>query len=316
MDGAMSGGRATRITLALGWPFARAALVLWAVSLITFVLIHLAGDPASVLLPVDTTPEARAAFRHAWSLDQSLPVQYFEYLAHAVQGDFGTSWRYHTGALGVVVDRLPATLLLVVATLVIAWMLGAPAGLVAAIRERGMAHGVLVHGAMVLQAVPGFWIGILLILVFAVELKVLPVAGGGSINNLILPAVALAAAYVGEVMLVTRTTVVETLSAGFVRTALAKGVSPWRIYGRHAIPNASLPLIGTLGIQFSTLIGGSVIIETVFSWPGVGLLLVTSVQTNDFPVVLASAFCLSFVVVIASMTTELLQGLIDPRLRR
>lgn len=286
------------------------------VTLVVFVLMHLSGDPTSILLPLDATEADRAAFRKAYGLDQPLPVQYAEYLRKVVTGDFGRSFAFQEPALNVVLRRLPATLELAVASSIVATLIAVPAGVVAALRrgtrfDRGL-MGVVLLG----QSVPTFWLGMMLALLFAVQFKLLPVSGRGSVAHMILPTVTLALWLIALLARVTRSEMLEVLAQDYVRTARAKGLRGWMVLSRHALRNALPPIVTVVGLQFGGLLGGAVMTETVFAWPGVGTLILDSIFRRDYPVVVAGVLIVAGGFILINLFLDLLYGYIDPRIRR
>ncbi len=244
----------------------RAAAALLLVTAVVFTLLHLSGDPAYVLLAPEATPEQRAMFRAQYGLDQPLPVQYVRYLAQVVQGDFGQSLSFQAPALGVALQRLPATLELTLAAMVLAVAVSIPAAVLAA-RWRGTLFDRLMMGiTLVGQSVPTFWLGMMMIMVVAVHFRLLPASGRGGWAHLVMPAVALALWLMALLARVTRSEVLDALEQDYVRTARAKGLTERAVAGRHALKNALLPIVTVLGLQFGGLLGGAVMTETVFAW--------------------------------------------------
>ena len=293
---------------------AGASLVL--VTAVVFTLLHLSGDPTYVLLAPEATPEQRAAFRAHYGLDQPLPVQYARYLARVVRGDFGQSFSFQAPALGVALERLPATLELTLAAMVLAVGVSIPAAVLAALR-RGTAFDRLMMGVTLIgQSVPTFWLGMMMIIVVAVRFRLLPASGRGGWAHLVMPAVALALWLMALLARVTRSEVIEALEQDYVRTARAKGLSERAVAARHALKNALLPVVTVLGLQFGGLLGGAVMTETVFAWPGVGTLILDAILKKDFPVVLAGVMVIAFGFIAVNLTLDLLYTVLDPRIRR
>jgi ABC-type dipeptide/oligopeptide/nickel transport system permease component len=295
---------------------AQAVLALLGVTGVAFVLVSLSGDPAFILLTPEAGDAQRAAFRQMYGLDQPLAVQYARYLAHVVQGDFGRSFAFDRPALTVVLERVPATLELTSAAVALAIAVGVPAGLVSASRAgRFMDRGVMAV-VLVGQSVPTFWLGLLMIRVFAVDLRWLPVSGRGTWGQLVMPALALALWLAALLARITRSEMLESLAQDYVRTARAKGLSEPDVAVRHALGNALLPITTLIGLQVGTLLGGAVITETVFAWPGVGTLVFDAILRKDYPVVLAVVELVAAGFIAINMTLDLLYGYLDPRLRR
>jgi peptide/nickel transport system permease protein len=291
------------------------ALVTLGVVTLVFVALRMSGDPAATMLPGDASVDELRDLRHALGLDRPLHVQYVAFLGSAVRGDFGDSFRHQQPAFGLVLERLPATLELAFAALLLAVAVALPLGIVAAI-YRGRAVDMLAMGfAVVGQATPYFWMGIMLILVVSVELGWLPTSGRGGWPHLILPAVTLGTHFAASLARLTRTSMLEVLGQNFVTTARAKGLGEPRVVLAHALKNAAVPVVTLIGLQFGTLLGGAVVTETIFAWPGVGRLAVQSIFVRDYPVVQAGVLVLALVFVAINLAVDLLYGTLDPRIR-
>lgn len=291
------------------------AFVALGVVTLAFAALRLSGDPAATMLPGDATVDQLAALRRELGLDQPIYVQYVQFLGNALRGDFGISFRHQQPALGLVLERLPATLELAFAALLLAVAVALPLGIVAAIR-RGQAVDALAMGfAVVGQSTPTFWMGIMLILIVSVELGWLPTSGRGGFENLILPAITLGAQFAALLARLTRTSMLEVLGQDFLTTARAKGLRERTVVLRHALKNAAVPVITLAGLQFGTLLGGAVVTETVFAWPGVGRLAVQSILVRDYPVVQAGVFVLALSFVMINLLVDLAYGQLDPRIR-
>jgi peptide/nickel transport system permease protein len=283
---------------------------------LVFAALRLSGDPAATMLPGDASVDELRDLRHAMGLDRPLWLQYLGFLRGAVTGDFGVSFRHQQPALPLVLERLPATLELAGAALLLALALALPLGVLAAI-HRGRALDVLAMAfAVVGQATPYFWMGIMLILIVSVELGWLPTSGRGGLERLILPAVTLGTHFAASLARLTRTSMLEVLGQQFVVTARAKGLSEWSVVLAHALKNAAVPVVTLIGLQFGTLLGGAVVTETIFAWPGVGRLAVQSIFVRDYPVVQAGVFVLALTFVVINLAVDLLYGVLDPRIRR
>jgi peptide/nickel transport system permease protein len=283
---------------------------------LVFAALRLSGDPAATMLPGDASVDELRDLRRALGLDQPLWAQYLGFLRGAVTGDFGTSFRHQQPALPLVLERLPATLELAGAALLLAVAVALPLGVLAAI-YRGRALDVLAMGfAVVGQATPYFWMGIMLILIVSVELGWLPTSGRGGLERLILPAITLGTHFAASLARLTRTSMLEVLGQPFVTTARAKGLSEWSVILGHALKNAAVPVVTLIGLQFGTLLGGAVVTETIFAWPGVGRLAVQSIFVRDYPVVQAGVFVLALTFVFLNLVVDLLYGVLDPRIRR
>jgi peptide/nickel transport system permease protein len=294
----------------------RAVAALVGVIAVVFVLLHLSGDPAYILLPLEASPEQRAIFRSQYGLDRPLVVQFVTYLAHVAQGDFGQSFSFQIPALHVVLQRLPATLELTVAALLISTLIAIPAAVLAAVK-RGTRYDRALMGVVLLgQSVPTFWLGMIMILLFAVRLHLFPVSGRGTLAHLVMPAVALAMWLMALLARITRSEMLEVLGQDYVRTARAKGITERGIAGNHALRNALLPIVTVIGLQFGGLLGGAVMTETVFAWPGVGTMILDAILKKDYPVVLAGVTVVAAGFVAVNLVLDLLYSVLDPRIRR
>jgi ABC-type dipeptide/oligopeptide/nickel transport system permease component len=290
-------------------------VVLLGISVVVFIVLHLTGDPTPLMLPLDASAEEIARFRHAMGFDDPLPVQYWRFLRGVLRGDFGTSIRHDEPALGLVFERMPATFQLTAAALGIALLLAIPAGIVSAVfRNTALDYASTVM-TLIGQAMPTFWLGIMLILVFAVGLQILPSSGRGGIAHLILPAVTLGLFTTARTMRLTRSALLEVLGQDYVRTARAKGVAERAIVWKHALRNASIPVITIVGLELGTLLGGAVITETIFAWPGVGRLSVQAIYNRDYPLVQAAVFVLASIFVLVNLAVDLVYTYLDPRIR-
>jgi ABC-type dipeptide/oligopeptide/nickel transport system permease component len=292
-------------------------LVLLGVSAVVFLILHLTGDPAILLLPQDATAEDIARLRSQLGFNDPLVVQYLRFLRGAVQGNFGDSLRHGEPAMSLVLERLPATFELAGAGLLIALCLAIPTGILSAVRRNTVVDYVSTVVALLGQAMPTFWLGIMLILVFSVHLGWLPSSGrgGGDLQYLILPAVTLGLFTTARITRLTRSGMLEVLGQDYIRTARAKGVSEPPVVWKHALRNASIPIITIVGIELGTLLGGSVITETIFAWPGVGRLSVQAIFNRDYPVVQAAVFLLASTFVVVNFLVDITYTYLDPRIR-
>lgn len=294
---------------------ATAVLVILGVSVVSFFLTFLTGDPAEIMLPPGATAAQMAKFRAEWGFDDPLPVQYWRFLKRAAQGDFGTSLRHGQSSLPLIAARLPATLQLTVTAMLLAIALAVPLGVLAA-AKRGSpidlaAMGVALFG----QSVPNFWLAIMMILLFAVSWGLLPTSGRGGPAHVVMPAIAIAINLMALLTRLVRSTMIEMLAEDYVRTARAKGLREVVVLTRHALPNVLIPLVTVIGLQFGYILGGAVVIETIFTWPGVGLFTIQAILNRDYPVVQASVFILATAVVLINLIVDLLCVWIDPRIR-
>ncbi|PYM14345.1 MAG: ABC transporter permease [Candidatus Rokuibacteriota bacterium] len=294
---------------------ATAVLVVLGVSLVSFLLTFLSGDPAEIMLPPGATAQQIAKFRADWGFDDPLFVQYWRFLRRAVHGDFGNSLRHGQPSLPLIVARLPATLQLTVTAMLLAIVLAVPLGVLAATRRGGPIDLCAMGVALLGQSVPNFWLAIMMILVFAVAWGLLPTSGRGGIAHVVMPAVAIAINLMALLTRLVRTTMIEVLAEDYVRTGRAKGLREVMVTARHALPNALIPLVTVIGLQFGFILGGAVVIETIFTWPGVGLFTIQAILNRDYPVVQASVFVLATAVVLINLTVDLLYVWLDPRIR-
>ena len=293
----------------------QSVLTIFGVLTATFFLVRLAGDPAALLLPIEATDRDIAEFRRALGLDQPLPIQYLKFLLSAIEGDFGVSLRQRTSALGLVIERLPATLELALTAFVLGIVLAFLLGLAMRLSNSPRLRAVIMWAALIRQAIPVFWFGLLLILLFAVNLRWLPSLGRGTIAHLVLPALTLATYELALYLRLFNSSLAAESQQDYVRTAYAKGQSRVNVLLRHMLPNALLPLITIAGLNLGLLLGGTVVTETVFSWPGVGRLIVQSVGQRDYPVIIAGVVVVCLIFVIVNLIVDLLYAYLDPRVR-
>lgn len=294
----------------------QAAVTLVGVSVLVFVILRvIPGDPAKMLLPEGAPQSAVEELSRQLGLREPLWVQYVLFVRSVVRGDFGQSFQYRAPALRVVLERIPATVQLALAAMALTVLVGVPAGIVAAVRPRTAydyaATGLAVFG----QSLPNFWLGIMLILLFGVSLRWLPTSGFEGWRHLVLPAVTLAAFPTALVARLTRSSLLEILGQEFIRTGRAKGLPERRVILRHALRNATIPLLTVLGLQVGTLLGGAVITESVFAWPGMGKLAVDAVFFRDFPVVQTVLILSATIFVVLNLIVDLLYSWLDPRIR-
>ena len=296
----------------------RALGALWAligVAIFVFLILHLTGDPATVMMPPEATKAEIDDFRHAQGFDRPLIVQFASFAVAAAHGDLGLSIRHQQPAMGLAVQRLPATILLAGSAFAIVVLIGIPAGILSALRPRTwIDYGARVI-ALIGQSAPTYWIGLMLILLFAVRLGWTPASGIGDWRNLVLPAATLGFFSTAKIMRLTRGAMLEVLSADFMRTARAKGLPAARVSLGHGLRNALLPIVTQLGVELGTLLSGAIITETVFAWPGVGRLAVQAVFERDFPVVESVVLIAATIFVILNLAVDLLYAVLDPRIR-
>jgi peptide/nickel transport system permease protein len=294
---------------------AQGLLVLLGVTTIVFALTFVAGDPVATLAPLEATPEERAAFAHNMGLDRPIPVQYVDFLAHAARGDFGMSYSSHEPAMGEVLDRLPATILLTAAAILFALVVSVPLGLLAAINHDRWIDVAARLFAFLGQSIPVFLLGVVLIIVFGVELHWLPSSGTGSWKNLVMPAVAVGSFSAAVLARLLRSSLLEVMNQDYIRTAYAKGLRGRVVVVRHALRNAALPFITMLGLQVGFLLSGAVVAETIFAYPGVGRLAVQAISHKDVPVIQSFVIVAALIVIVANLFVDVVYTRIDPRIR-
>ncbi|MDQ6885590.1 MAG: ABC transporter permease, partial [Candidatus Dormibacteraeota bacterium] len=286
------------------------------VATLIFLLVHLLpGDPARVIAGVNATPADVERIRHQLGLDQPGWQQYLSFLGRLAHGDLGTSTHTLNPVTSEIAARALYTAELAALSIVIAIAVGVAAGVVAATR-RNTAMDLLISGAAIAGvSIPVYWLGLMLVVLFAIDLRVLPAAGAGGPTSIVLPAITLAFFSVGFIARQTRSAMLEVLGQDFVRTARAKGAGERRVLLRHALRNALLPVVTTIGLQFGTLLGGAVLTETVFAWPGIGRLLVDSIFFRDFPVVQGVVLLIAVAFIVVNLITDLVYAVVDPRIR-
>jgi peptide/nickel transport system permease protein len=287
-----------------------------AISFITFIITRLTGDPTDLLLPLDATSEAREALRENLGLDGPLWLQYLRFMGGVFQGDFGDSFRYRQPALGIVVERIPATLELAGAALGVALLVGLPLGIIAALKHGTWIDNVVQFGAFVGQAMPTFYTGLLGLVFIAINVSWIPSGGyePHSLRHLVLPALTLAPFMIAIIARFTRSSVLDVMGRDYVRTARAKGITEQRVTFLHILRNALIPVVTIIGLQIGALLGGAVITEVVFGWPGIGRLAVTSVLQRDFPVVQAIIMLTSVAFVLINQIVDVIYTWLDPRI--
>jgi len=293
----------------------RAAVTLTMVITFAFLVLIASGDPADIIMGSDAPPEAIEAFRQAWGLDRPIWVQYLSYFSAVLSGDLGRSMRDGRDAIVLVTERIPATLALTLPALALKLAIGIPAGIYAALHRNSLADRMVMVLAVAGFTIPSFVLGLLLVLVFAVQLGWLPSGGQESWRHAILPVITLGIGGAAVLARFTRSAMLEVLGQPYIRTASAKGVA-WRdVVSRHALPNAAIPTVTIIGFMVGSLLAGAVVVESVFSWPGVGRLLVTAVANRDLAVVQCILLLVAATMITANLVVDLLYGLLDPRLR-
>jgi len=293
--------------------------VLFGLSILVFLLIHLApGDPVTSQLGIHATAETAARLRSSLGLDEPLALQYALWLKRVVQLDLGTSLYAHAPVAELIAERFPTTLALTIASILLSLLIGVPLGVVSATRRDGIIDNVGRVLSIIDVSIPVFWLGFLLILTFAIVIPVFP--PGGSVSQygpsaLVLPSVTLGASFAGIVVRFTRAAMLEALGEDYIRTARAKGLTTYAVNYRHALVNSLIPLVTVVGLQVGVLLSGAVLTETVFSLPGLGLLMIGAVSARDYPMILGCVLFVAVLVVLVNLTVDLLYGVLDPRVR-
>ncbi|GAA0931921.1 ABC transporter permease [Pseudonocardia zijingensis] len=289
--------------------------VLVAAATVAFLLVRLSGDPVRLLLPPDATAEQEATLRASLGLDRPLLVQYLDYLWGLPRLDFGTSLFYDRPVAEVLFERIPATLQLAGAATVVALVVAVPAGIYAALRRGRPGDTGVMAAVLVGQSTPAFWTGILLVLLFAVQWQLLPASGYGSLEHLVLPAVTLAVYSVAVIARLLRSSLIEVLASDHIRTARAKGLGTRAIVAGHALRHASLPVVTVVGLEVGSLLGGAILTEQVFAWPGIGRLTVEAIANRDFPLVQAAVLFFAATFVVVNLVVDASYAILDPRVR-
>ncbi|WP_096189751.1 ABC transporter permease [Evansella halocellulosilytica] len=289
--------------------------VLFIISFIVFFLMRLTGDPVSLMLPETATDQQREELRQSLGLNDPIYIQYFTYMADVFRGDFGESFRYNQPAINIVLERLPASFTLAISSMIIATLIAVPAGIYSAIKRNTFADLIITGSSVLGKAMPNFWLGIMLILLFAVQLNIFPVSGSGTTAHLVLPSITLGTAIAAEMTRLIRSSMLEVLGSEYIRTARSKGLRETFVVNKHALRNALIPVVTIMALQTATLIGGTLITETVFSWPGMGQLLVQAVNIRDMAVVQAATFIIAILVILSNLTADLTYRFLDPRIK-
>lgn len=289
--------------------------VLLILTVIVFMLVYVAGDPVALMLPDDASEEQIIQLREALGLNEPFYVQFFTYILNVLTLDFGQSIYFNQSALSLVLERIPATLILAGASMLVSILIAIPLGIISAIKK-GTVLDVFATGISVLgKAIPNFWLGIMLILIFSVTFQLFPVSGSGSISHLILPAITLGAAMSAEITRLIRSNLLEIFTQDYIRTARSKGIAEWKVICIHAFRNSLVPVITVTFLQASAVVGGSIITEVIFAWPGLGQLLINAVYQKDMAIVQAAIFIIAFMIIIINLITDILYQVLDPRIR-
>jgi ABC-type dipeptide/oligopeptide/nickel transport system permease component len=290
-------------------------IVMFGVSLIVFFALFLTGDPAALMMSPDASRAEIEAFREAMGFNDPIWVQYGRFLGGVLTGELGNSLRFQRPALDLLFERLPATALLACVALLWSSLLGFLLGTIAAVRKNSPIDFAIRVISLLGQAIPVFWLALILIIVFSLKLRWLPSSGIGSAKQLILPSIALGAYYLSAITRLVRASLIEVLGENYIRTARAKGVSNWRVVVHHALRNALIPVITVQGMYFASLLGGALVTEIIFAWPGIGRLAVESIQNRDFPVVQAVVLFAAFVFVVVNFLVDIAYVWLNPRIR-
>lgn len=289
-------------------------LTILLLSLIVFGLARLSGDPVALMAPAEASQQDIDRLRASLGLDQPLVVQYWRFLASAVTGDFGTSIRWKEPAAGIILERFPATVLLAATSMAFGLLLALPVGIWSAVRRDTWFDNFGKVISLTGQSMPTFWIGIMLILIFALYLPLFPTSGYGTVWHLVLPSVTLGSFVAAAIMRVTRSAMLDALEADYVRTARSKGAPERRIILVHALKNAAIPIVTIIALQSGTILRGAVVTETVFAWPGVGKIAVDAVYARDFPLVQAAVLFMGCVFLLTNLLVDMLYVVLDPRI--
>ncbi len=305
----------------------RAVVALWGIVTIVFIVMRLSGDPVPLMLPPDASTAEMNRVRAEMGLDQPIPVQYVVFLGNVLRGDLGRSIHMRQPAIDIAIERLPATFELAVTAFVLAVVVALPAGLVSAAKRDSIWDNLAMFFALIGQSAPTFYIGIMLILVLGLQLGWFPVSGRGQgswlnptdwptmLNHVFLPAITLGAFAMASIARLTRSAVLEVMRQDYIRTARAKGLNDVAVLVRHNLKNAAIPVVTIMGLQFGTLLGGAVVTETVFSWPGIGLLAIKSIGSRDYPIVQSSVLLVAAAFVLVNFLVDLAYSWLDPRIR-
>jgi ABC-type dipeptide/oligopeptide/nickel transport system permease component len=284
------------------------------ISVISFFFIHLSGDPVMLMLPADASHAEIEALRERLGFNDPLPEQYLRFAWRAVRGDFGDSLYYKVPAMELILERLPASLELALAAMAVALLVALPIGILSAVRRGTLLDMASMLGALFGLSMPHFWLGIMLILLFSVHLGWLPTSGRGTLAQLVMPALALGLSLTAMFARLTRSVMLEVLSLDYIRTARSKGLREPMVIGKHALKNALIPIVTVAGMQFGFLLGGTVIIETVFAWPGVGRLVVQAIFNRDYPLVQSIVLVLAVIFVAVNFVVDMLYMVLDPQI--
>jgi ABC-type dipeptide/oligopeptide/nickel transport system permease component len=293
----------------------QSVLLLFGVLLLVFAMVRVTGDPARLMMPREASPEQIEAFREAMGFNRPIIVQFIDFMSGAVMGDFGKSLHFKIPALSLVLERLPATVELAGVALLMAIVIAIPLGLIGGFNPGSFIDSLGRGLALFGQSIPNFWLALIMILLFAVKLGWFPSFGRDDWKSVIMPAFVLGLPTMGQLVRLTRSAVLEVRGEDFIRTAHSKGLEPRVIYTKHVLRNVAIPLVSVIGVQFGYMLGGSIYIETIFAWPGMGQLIEQAIGWRDFYLVQAIAFFTSLVVLAINLLTDVAYAIIDPRIR-
>ena len=295
--------------------FLQLGLVLLGVSLIIFLLGRITGDPTTLLMPIDAPPEDRELYRQQLGLDDPLIIQYGRFLAGVLQGDLGTSLVYRSDVLGLILERLQPTLELGMFGITLAILVAVPVGILSAVHRNSLWDRLSMVVALTGQAMPLYWLGLVLILVFAVQLRLLPVSGRETPLSIILPGLTLGAYFMGRFARLTRSSMLEVLNEPYITTARSKGLLERFVLGKHALKNAAIPIVTIIGLEIGTVMSGAILTETVFAWPGLGRLAYLAVFSRDYPLLQGLVLFLGVIFVVINLVVDVIYLYLDPRIR-
>lgn len=289
--------------------------VLFLITVIVFILVRVTGDPVALMLPETATEQDRVELTKALGLDEPLYVQYGVFIKSAIQGDFGISYHYGQQALPLVLERIPASFELAFVAMLFSTLVAIPLGILSALKRNSFLD-LIISGISVLgKAMPNFWVGIMVILLFSVILGIFPVSGRGGFSHIILPAFTLGVGLFAQMTRLIRANMLEILNQDYIRTARSKGIIEMVVVGRHALRNGLISVVTVMSLQFTSLISGALITETVFAWPGLGQLLVTAVNNKDMAIIQASVFIIAILVILINLLTDIIYRFLDPRIK-
>lgn len=292
----------------------QALLTILLLSIIVFALARLSGDPVNLMAPMEASPEDIERIRASLGLDKPLLTQYWIFITHALQGDFGQSIKWDRSAAEMLLERFPATVILSITSMIFGVLIALPVGILSAVKRDTWFDNVGKIVALAGQSMPTFWFGILLILFFALYLPIFPTSGYGIDAHLVLPTVTLGAFVAASIMRVTRSSMLDALETDYVRTARAKGVPEWRVIMVHALKNGSIPILTITALQAATVLRGAVVTETVFSWPGIGKIAIDAVYGRDFPLVQGAVMMMGVIFLVVNLFVDVIYVFLDPRI--